>query len=144
MKQSARCVKCVSESIFRYVFLVCGKSYADWANDVWVGWPCKMAVRGCSNQHVEFSTLYLNPEHVIKYHHPPGCLPQSHISMMEWWKDEAATASSSSFFSLSFVSSFFWVQSAQSSEKLRSFKKKKKKIKKTKKTSWKEANYTNI
>jgi len=40
--------------------LVYRKSCADWANVVRVGWwPCKMAVRGCSNQHVEFSTLYL-------------------------------------------------------------------------------------
>lgn len=36
---------------------------------------------GCSNQHAEFSTLQL--KRVIKLHHPPGCLPQSHISMME-------------------------------------------------------------
>ena len=50
----------------------------------------------------------------------PGCLPQSQVSMIEWWT-EVKDTSSSSFFSLSLHSSFFWApaQSAESSENRR-------------------------
>lgn len=58
-----------------------------------------------------------SPELINLKLHPPGCLPQSQVSMMEWWTDDE-NGSSSSFFSLSLDSSFFWVpgQSAESSE----------------------------